>query len=70
MAIKPDDILAHRTSIVLEDRQSGAGVIDEVAALMEKELGPLPQVQQVQKAEQVQLIQQVYQAQTQARTNE
>lgn len=67
MAIKPDDILAHRTSIVLEDRQSGAGIIDEVTALMEKELGPL---QQVQKTEQVQQIQQVYQAQTQARTNE
>ncbi|GAC1470518.1 MAG: glycerol-3-phosphate dehydrogenase [Ktedonobacteraceae bacterium] len=41
MAIKPDDILAHRTSITLEDRQSGAGIIDEVAALMEKELGGL-----------------------------
>jgi len=41
MAIKPDDILAHRTSITLEDRQSGAGIIDEVAALMEKEQGTL-----------------------------
>ncbi len=67
MAIKPDDILAHRTSIVLEDRQSGAGIIGEVTALMEKELGPL---QQVQQAEQVQQIQQVYQAQTQSRTGE
>ncbi len=51
MAIRPDDILAHRTSIVLEDRQSGAGIIDEVATLMEKELGRLPQVQQVQKVQ-------------------
>lgn len=59
MAIKPDDILAHRTSIVLEDRQSGAGIIDEVTALMEKELGALPQVQQV---DQVQQLQQTYQA--------
>ncbi len=41
MAIKPDDILAHRTSITLEDRQSGAGIVDEVAALMEKEQGKL-----------------------------
>jgi glycerol-3-phosphate dehydrogenase len=38
MAIKPDDIIAHRTSIALEDRQRGGGIIDEVTTLMEKEL--------------------------------
>ncbi|GCE09994.1 glycerol-3-phosphate dehydrogenase/oxidase [Dictyobacter aurantiacus] len=39
MAMTPGDVLAHRTSIELEDKQRGLGVINEVAALMSKELG-------------------------------
>ncbi len=39
MAMKPYDVLARRTSIILEDRQRGAGIVDEVAALMARELG-------------------------------
>ncbi|HLG75382.1 MAG TPA: glycerol-3-phosphate dehydrogenase/oxidase, partial [Ktedonobacteraceae bacterium] len=39
MAMTPGDVLAHRTSIELEDKQRGLGVIDEVAALMARELG-------------------------------
>jgi glycerol-3-phosphate dehydrogenase len=38
MAMTPYDILARRTSIILEDRQGGLGVVDEVATLMAKEL--------------------------------
>ncbi len=38
MAMTPYDILARRTSIILEDRQSGLSVIDEVATLMAMEL--------------------------------
>ena len=38
MAMTPHDILARRTSIILEDRQNGLSVIDEVASLMAKEL--------------------------------
>lgn len=38
MAMTPADVLARRTSIVLEDRQRGLGVLDEVAALMAREL--------------------------------
>jgi glycerol-3-phosphate dehydrogenase len=34
MAIKPQDILARRTSIALEDRQQGAGILQEVTDLM------------------------------------
>jgi glycerol-3-phosphate dehydrogenase len=37
MAMTPYDVLARRTSITLEDRQRGLGVVDEVAALMAKE---------------------------------
>jgi len=37
MAMTPYDILARRTSITLEDRQRGLGVVDEVATLMAKE---------------------------------
>lgn len=37
MAMTPYDILARRTSITLEDRQRGLGVVDEVAILMAKE---------------------------------
>jgi len=38
MAMTPYDILARRTSITLEDRQRGMGIVDQVAALMAKEL--------------------------------
>lgn len=38
MAMTPYDILARRTSITLEDRQRGTGIVDQVAALMAKEL--------------------------------
>lgn len=38
MAMTPYDVLARRTSITLEDRRRGLDVIDEVAALMAKEL--------------------------------
>jgi glycerol-3-phosphate dehydrogenase len=37
MAMTPYDVLARRTSITLEDRQRGLGIVDEVAALMAKE---------------------------------
>ena len=37
MAMTPFDVLARRTSLTLEDRQRGLGVLDEVAALMAKE---------------------------------
>jgi glycerol-3-phosphate dehydrogenase len=37
MAMTPYDVLERRTSITLEDRQRGLGVVDEVAALMAKE---------------------------------
>jgi glycerol-3-phosphate dehydrogenase len=39
MAMTPYDVLARRTSITLEDRQRGLGVVDEVAALMAGEHG-------------------------------
>ncbi len=64
MAITPDDILAHRTSIVLEDRQAGAGILNEVVALMERELGSLPEVRKAQQLRPVQ------QAQVQAPTGD
>lgn len=38
MAMTPYDILARRTSITLEDRQRGMGIVDQIAALMAKEL--------------------------------
>jgi len=38
MAVTPYDVLARRTSITLEDRQRGLGIVDEVAALMAMEL--------------------------------
>ena len=34
----PYDVLARRTSITLLDRKRGLGIVDEVAALMAKEL--------------------------------
>src|SRR5438874_2934201 len=37
MAMTPYDVLARRTSITLEDRRRGLGVLDEVAAFMAKE---------------------------------
>lgn len=46
MAITPYDVLARRTSITLEDRQRGLGVLPEVAALMAKELNWSPEQQQ------------------------
>jgi glycerol-3-phosphate dehydrogenase len=39
MAMTPDDVLARRTSITLEDRKRGLGIVNEVGALMAKELG-------------------------------
>jgi glycerol-3-phosphate dehydrogenase len=59
MAITPDDILAHRTSIVLEDKQAGAGILDEVSRLMEKELGSLPGVRKAERLRSVQQAQQI-----------
>ena len=37
MAMTPYDVLARRTSLTLEDRQRGLGVLHEVAVLMAKE---------------------------------
>jgi glycerol-3-phosphate dehydrogenase len=45
MAMTPDDVLARRTSIILEDRDQGMGILDEVAALMAQELGWSPEQQ-------------------------
>lgn len=45
MAMTPYDFLARRTSITLEDRQRGLGIVDEVASLMAKELGWSPERQ-------------------------
>jgi len=38
MAMTPYDILARRTSITLEDRDRGLGIVEEVASLMAQEL--------------------------------
>jgi glycerol-3-phosphate dehydrogenase len=38
MALTPADVLSQRTSITLEDRQRGLGILDEVAAIMSQEL--------------------------------
>jgi glycerol-3-phosphate dehydrogenase len=38
MAMTPDDVLARRTAVMLEDRDRGTGIVDEVAALMAREL--------------------------------
>ena len=46
MAMTPYDVLARRTSITLEDRRRGLGVVDEVAALMAKEYQWSPDQQQ------------------------
>jgi glycerol-3-phosphate dehydrogenase len=45
MAMTPYDILARRTSITLEDRDRGMGVVEEVAALMAQELHWTPEQQ-------------------------
>jgi glycerol-3-phosphate dehydrogenase len=45
MAMTPFDILARRTSITLVDRQRGLGVVDQVAALMARELQWSPEQQ-------------------------
>ncbi|HEX7733313.1 MAG TPA: glycerol-3-phosphate dehydrogenase/oxidase [Ktedonobacteraceae bacterium] len=45
MAMTPYDVLARRTSITLEDRQRGLGVVAEVAARMARELGWSPSQQ-------------------------
>ena len=45
MAMTPYDVLARRTSIILEDRDRGAGVVEDVAALMAQELGWSPEKQ-------------------------
>lgn len=47
MAMTPYDVLARRTSITLEDRQRGLGIVDAVAAVMAKELNWSPQQQEV-----------------------
>ncbi|GLV59116.1 glycerol-3-phosphate dehydrogenase [Dictyobacter sp. S3.2.2.5] len=48
MAMKPADILSRRTSIVLEDRERGQGIVDEVTHLMAQELSwPTEQQQQL-----------------------
>lgn len=46
MAMTPFDVLARRTSIILEDRQRGLGVLNEVGSMMAKELGWSPEQQQ------------------------
>jgi glycerol-3-phosphate dehydrogenase len=45
MAMTPYDVLARRTSITLEDRRRGLGVLDEVAELMAKEHNWSPEQQ-------------------------
>ncbi len=47
MAMTPGDFLARRTSITLEDRQRGLGIVDQVASLMAKELNWSPDQQQM-----------------------
>ena len=50
MAMTPYDILAHRTAIILEDRQQGLGCVAQVAALMAPELGWTQEEQQAMVA--------------------
>ena len=45
MAMTPYDVLARRTSIILEDRDRGAGIVDDVAPLMAQELDWSPEQQ-------------------------
>ena len=46
MAMTPDDVLARRTRITIEDRHRGLGILDDVVGLMAKELGWSPEQQQ------------------------
>jgi len=46
MAMTPYDVLARRTSIMLEDRQRGLGALDDVVALMAQEHSWSPEQQQ------------------------
>ncbi len=46
MAMTPYDVLARRTSIMLEDRQRGLGTLDDVVALMASEHNWSPEQQQ------------------------
>jgi glycerol-3-phosphate dehydrogenase len=46
MAMTPHDVLARRTSIMLEDRQRGLGTLDDVVALMASEHNWSPEQQQ------------------------
>jgi len=50
MAMTLDDVLARRTAIILEDRQRGLGIVDEVAALMAQEQNWSPQQQTLVEA--------------------
>jgi glycerol-3-phosphate dehydrogenase len=47
MAMTPYDVLARRTSIMLEDRQRGLGALDDVVALMAGEHNWSPEQQQL-----------------------
>ncbi len=47
MAMTPDDVLARRTRITIEDRHRGLGILDDVVGLMAKELGWSPEQQQL-----------------------
>jgi glycerol-3-phosphate dehydrogenase len=47
MAMTPDDVLARRTRITIEDRHRGLGILDDVVGLMTKELGWSPEQQQL-----------------------
>jgi glycerol-3-phosphate dehydrogenase len=47
MAMTPYDVLARRTSIMLEDRQRGLGALEDVASLMATELNWSPEQQQL-----------------------
>jgi glycerol-3-phosphate dehydrogenase len=49
MAMTPDDILARRTSIALEDQQRGMGALDSVLDLMAKELHWSPEQRTAQQ---------------------
>jgi len=46
MAMTPYDVLARRTSITLEDRQRGLGIVEEVATIMAAEHGWTPDEQE------------------------
>ena len=47
MAMTPYDVLARRTSIMLEDRQRGLGALEDVASLMATEHNWSPEQQQL-----------------------